>query len=103
MLIQGCTLKKGDAGEQECSRYGSLSEATLAVTIHWTGILDWTTGLKFFPFLDKYLCFKLWLSLFTGLDYWTGILDWTTGLEFFPFLDKLSIWFLTSGGDLSSF
>ena len=20
---------------------------------YWTGILDWTTGLKFFPFLDK--------------------------------------------------
>jgi len=25
---------------------------------HWTGLLDWTTG----------------------LDYWTGLLDWTTGL-----------------------
>ena len=29
-----------------------------AVTIQWTGLLDWTTG----------------------LDYWTGLLDWTTGL-----------------------
>ena len=27
----------------------------MAVTIHWTGILDWTTGLSYFPFLDKYL------------------------------------------------
>ena len=28
--------------------------------IHWTGLLDWTTG----------------------LDYWTGLLDWTTGLDY---------------------
>ena len=32
------------------------------VSIHWTGLLDWTTG----------------------LDYWTGLLDWTTGLTFLP-------------------
>ena len=38
----------------------------LGVSIHWTGLLDWTTG----------------------LEYWTGILDWTTGLKYFPFLDK---------------
>ena len=30
----------------------------LGVCIHWTGLLDWTTG----------------------LDYWTELLDWTTGL-----------------------
>ena len=27
-----------------------------AVTIHWTGLLDWNTGLDFPPFLDKYVC-----------------------------------------------
>ena len=32
----------------------------LGVPIHWTGLLDWTTG----------------------LDYWTGLLDWTTGLDY---------------------
>ena len=39
-----------------------------AVTIHWTGldywtgILDWTTGLKFFPFLDKIMWFFKYLT-----------------------------------------
>ena len=32
----------------------------MAVTIHWTGPMDWTTG----------------------LDHWTGILNWTTGPEY---------------------
>ena len=36
------------------------SNLPMGVTIHWTGLLDWTTG----------------------LDYWTGLLDWTTGLKF---------------------
>ena len=55
---------------------------TWAVTIHWTGLLDWNTG----------------------LDYWTGILDWTTGLKFFPFFDKI-MWFfkyLTPGDFLET-
>ena len=26
---------------------------------YWTGILDWTTGLSYFPFLDKFLCLFL--------------------------------------------
>ena len=28
----------------------------MAVTIHWTGLLDWDTGLDFLPFLDKFVC-----------------------------------------------
>ena len=39
----------------------------MGVSIHWTGLLDWNTG----------------------LDYWTGILDWTTGLTYFWFLHML--------------
>ena len=23
---------------------------------YWNGILDWITGLSYFPFLDKFLC-----------------------------------------------
>ena len=38
---------------------------------HWTGLLDWTTGLDYWTRL---------LDWTTGLDYWTGLLDWTTGL-----------------------
>ena len=34
------------------------SYAWTGISIHWTGLLDWTTG----------------------LDYWTGLLDWNTGL-----------------------
>ena len=34
---------------------GTMDELILAVTIHWTGILDWTTGLSYFPFLDNFL------------------------------------------------
>ena len=30
---------------------------------YWTGILDWTTGLGYFPFLDKFLCLFLERSL----------------------------------------
>ena len=33
---------------------------------YWTGILDWTTGLKYFPFLDKCLCLFLERSLATS-------------------------------------
>ena len=29
---------------------------------YWTGILDWTTGLKFFPFLDKIMWFFKYLT-----------------------------------------
>jgi hypothetical protein len=43
-----------------------------AVTIHWTGLLDWTTG------LDNWTGLLDWT---TGLDYWTGLLAWTTGLD----------------------
>ena len=48
---------------------------TKGVSIHWTGLLDWTTG----------------------LDYWTGILDWTTGLsEFFTFFGQVSVFILST-------
>ena len=30
---------------------------------YWTGILDWTTGLSYFPFLDKFLCLFIERSL----------------------------------------
>ena len=29
------------------------------VSIHWTGLLEWTTSLSDFPFLDKFLCLLL--------------------------------------------
>ena len=45
----------------------------LGVCIHWTGLLDWTTGLDYWTGL---------LDWTTGLDYWTGLLDWTTGLDY---------------------
>ena len=45
----------------------------LGVTNHWTGLLDWTTGLDYWTGL---------LDWTTGLDYWTGLLDWTTGLDY---------------------
>ena len=44
---------------------------SLGVCIHWTGLLDWTTGLDYWTGL---------LDWTTGLDYWTGLLDWNTGL-----------------------
>ena len=33
----------------------TYSIAQRAVTIHWTGPLDWNTRLSYFPFLDKFL------------------------------------------------
>ena len=32
----------------------------MGVTIQWTGLLDWNTG----------------------LEHWTGLLDWNTGLDY---------------------
>ena len=29
---------------------------------HWTGLLDWATGLSYFPFWDKFLCLFLHFS-----------------------------------------
>ena len=26
---------------------------------YWNGTLDWTTGLSYFPFLDKFMCLFL--------------------------------------------
>ena len=50
----------------------------MSISIHWTGLLDWITG----------------------LDYWTGLLDWITGLDywnglklffvFLPFIVRLN-------------
>ena len=30
---------------------------------YWTGILDWTTGLSYFPVLDKFVCLFIERSL----------------------------------------
>ena len=43
------------------------SSASLGLSLftgldYWTGILDWTTGLKFFPFLDKNMWFFKYLT-----------------------------------------
>ena len=35
---------------------------------YWTGILDWTTGLKFFPFLDKILWFLVYFKYLASGD-----------------------------------
>ena len=68
----------------------------LGVSIHWTGLLDWTTRLNYRTelwtgLLDWTigLAMDYWTGLLdwtTGLDYWTGrgLLDWTTGLTFLP-------------------
>ena len=37
---------------------------------YWTGILDWTTGLKYFPFLDKCLCLFLERSLHVATSFY---------------------------------
>ena len=56
------------------------------VFIHWTGLLDWTTGLDYWTgLLDWTTGLDYWTGLLdwtTGLDYWTGLLDWTTGLDY---------------------
>ena len=40
-----------------------------AVTIHWTGLMDWNTGLDYwtelFSFLDKFMCFFIERCLHT--------------------------------------
>ena len=54
-------VKDGNVSENQGSSAApeyKMEPSISAVTIHWTELLDWTTGLKFFPFLDKYLCFK---------------------------------------------
>ena len=51
----------------------SVQKFNTAVSIHWTGLLDWTTGLDYWTGL---------LDWTTGLDYWTELLDWTTGLDY---------------------
>ena len=45
--------------------YTENEENGQAVTIHWTGLLDWNTGLEFFPFLDKFLCFLVTFKYLT--------------------------------------
>ena len=52
---------------------------------HWTGLLDWATGLTFDPKNRAYKALfnpQVGQCLFTGLDHWTGLLDWNTGLTF---------------------
>ena len=36
--------------------YGATEMIRLGVSIHWTGLLDWNTGLSYIPFLGKFLC-----------------------------------------------
>ena len=43
------------------------------VSIHWTGILDWTTGLSYFPFLDKCLCLFLERSLHVATPFYNQV------------------------------
>ena len=57
-----CTLKIS-----YCTVYEIKSEGIfMGVSIHWTGLLDWITGLDYWTGL---------LDWITGLDYWTGLLD----------------------------
>ena len=44
----------------------ALHIPAMGVSIHWTGLLDWITGLDYWTGL---------LDWITGLDYWTGLLD----------------------------
>ena len=61
----------------------------MGVTNHWTGTLDWNTGLEHWTgTLDWTTGLLDWT---TGLDYWTGLLDWTTGLTYFWFLHILRL------------
>ena len=55
------------------------ANANAAVSIQWTGILDWTTGLTFVPKIPTFFG----VYPFAGLDHWTGLMDWTTGLKLF--------------------
>ena len=43
------------------------------VSIHWTGILDWTTGLSYFPFMDKCLCLFLERSLHVATPFYNQV------------------------------
>ena len=56
-------------------QFNTCTYVTMGVSIHWTGLLDWNTG----------------------LDYWTGILDWNTGLDYwtelFSFFGQVCVYF----------
>ena len=76
------------------------------VTNHWTGLLDWTTGLDYWTgLLDWTTGLDYWTGLLdwtTGLDYWTGLLDWNTGLTYFWFLHILRLVLLSLASQGSS-
>ena len=54
----------------------------MAVTIHWTGLLDWNTGLDYwtdiFSFLGTFLCFSLHSNIGQLFKY---KLLWTNNLQ----------------------
>ena len=45
----------------------------MGVNNHWTGLLEWTTGMDYWNGL---------LEWTTGMDYWNGLLEWTTGMDY---------------------
>ena len=49
--------------------------AVVGVPIHWTGILDWTTGLSYFLFLDKFLCLCLESNLHFRINKYLATMD----------------------------
>ena len=36
---------------------------------YWNGTLDWTTGLSYYPFLDKFLCYFKRTLTFSGYKF----------------------------------
>jgi hypothetical protein len=56
----------------------------LGCPIHWTGLLDWTTGMDHWNGLPNWttgMDYRTGLDWTTGLDYRTGPLDWTTRMD----------------------
>ena len=71
----------------------------LGVSIHWTGLLDWTTGLNYWPWTTGLNYWTELLDWTTGLDYtglamdyWNGLLEWTTGLDYWTELLAMDCW-----------
>jgi len=61
IAVNQAALRNADLGFLNCKLHVTtiwIVNDLTGVSIHWTGLLEWTTG----------------------LDYWTGLLDWTTGL-----------------------
>ena len=57
-----------------------------AVTIQWTGLLDWNTGLDYWTEVISFFGQDSGECINTGLDYWNGgIVEWWTGFFFLVF------------------